>query len=254
MLVSAESGNVTVRSEAVAVALAPDAAKYRTRAAGRLDAAERAALKALLRRWLNVVIAAVMIIALLPLMVLIGILVKLTSPGPVLYTQARVGVDRRWNRLNNTNHRRVVDHGGQLFRIYKFRTMQVQQHGVQKWAARNDPRVTPIGRFLRRYRLDELPQLFNVLMGDMNIVGPRPEQPKIFAELRTVIPNYQERQRVLPGITGLAQVNQSYDTCAEDVKRKVQLDLEYIRRESPIEDLKILLYTLPAVVVKRGGW
>src|SRR5690606_4135766 len=155
MLVSAESGNARVRGEAVAVALTPDSAPYGARSAARARTIDRVALKSLLRRWLNVAIAAVMIVALMPLMVLIGILVKLTSPGPILYTQARVGVDRRWNRVNNTNHRRVVDHGGQLFRIYKFRTMYVQQHGVQKWASKNDPRVTPIGRFLRRYRLDE---------------------------------------------------------------------------------------------------
>jgi lipopolysaccharide/colanic/teichoic acid biosynthesis glycosyltransferase len=114
--------------------------------------------------------------------------------------------------------------------------------------------VTPIGRVLRRYRLDELPQLINVLLGDMNLVGPRPEQPRIFAELRDRIPHYERRQRVLPGITGWAQVNQPYDSCMDDVRRKIKYDLEYIERCSPLEDVKIILYTLPAVVVKRGGW
>jgi lipopolysaccharide/colanic/teichoic acid biosynthesis glycosyltransferase len=151
--------------------------------------------------------------------------------------------------------RRVIDYGGKLFRIYKFRTMFVVADGSdQKWAQQDDPRVTPLGRFLRRYRLDELPQLINVVMGDMNLVGPRPEQPRIFVELRNRIPDYERRQRVLPGITGWAQVNQPYDSCMDDVRRKVKYDLEYIDRCSPLEDLKIILYTLPAVVVKRGGW
>jgi lipopolysaccharide/colanic/teichoic acid biosynthesis glycosyltransferase len=96
--------------------------------------------------------------------------------------------------------------------------------------------------------------LINVLTGDMNLVGPRPEQPRIFAVLRETIPEYDRRQQVLPGITGWAQINQPYDSCMDDVRRKVEYDLEYIDRRSPLEDLKIILYTLPAVVVKRGGW
>jgi lipopolysaccharide/colanic/teichoic acid biosynthesis glycosyltransferase len=207
-----------------------------------------------IRRWLNVVLATVALILTLPLMIVIGILIRATSPGPILYTQPRVGVDRR-SRRGGQSARRVIDHGGRLFRIYKFRTMYVVPDGSsQLWASPDDPRVTPLGRFLRRYRLDELPQLVNVLMGDMNLVGPRPEQPRIFAELREKIPDYDRRQRVLPGITGWAQVNQPYDSCVDDVRRKVHYDLEYIDRCSPLEDLKIILYTVPAVVVKRGGW
>jgi lipopolysaccharide/colanic/teichoic acid biosynthesis glycosyltransferase len=133
--------------------------------------------------------------------------------------------------------------------------MRVGPDGApQKWATKDDPRVTPIGRFLRRYRLDELPQLFNVLLGDMNLVGPRPEQPRIFAVLRDQIPNYEARQRVLPGITGLAQVSQAYDTSTDDVRRKVGFDLQYIERQSPLEDLRIIALTLPAVVWKKTGW
>lgn len=207
------------------------------------------------RRGLNLLVAAVLLALTLPLMIVIGILIRLTSAGPILYTQPRVGVDRRTRRLGPEAARRVIDHGGRLFRIYKFRTMYVVlEGGEQKWAQPDDPRVTPIGRILRRYRLDELPQLFNVLVGDMNLVGPRPEQPRIFAELRERIPNYQRRQRVLPGITGWAQVNQPYDSCMDDVRRKIKYDLEYVERCSPLEDVKIILYTLPAVVVKRGGW
>jgi lipopolysaccharide/colanic/teichoic acid biosynthesis glycosyltransferase len=124
---------------------------------------------------------------------------------------------------------------------------------VQVWAKPNDARVTTIGRVLRKYRLDELPQLFNVLRGDMNIVGPRPEQPTLFMNLRSEINDYQLRQRVLPGITGWAQINQHYDQCVDDVRRKVRLDLEYLERKSALHDLWILLKTVPVIVFRRGA-
>ncbi|MDH3457051.1 MAG: sugar transferase, partial [Gemmatimonadota bacterium] len=111
----------------------------------------------------------------------------------------------------------------------------------------------PVGRFLRKYRLDELPQLLNVLRGDMNLVGPRPEQPEIFQELRHRVARYPERQRVLPGITGWAQVRHRYDTSIEDVKKKVEFDLEYIERCSAAEDAKIMLMTVPVMVFRRGA-
>jgi lipopolysaccharide/colanic/teichoic acid biosynthesis glycosyltransferase len=209
------------------------------------------------RRYLNVVCALVAFIVALPLMAIVALLVRLTSPGPVLYRQPRVGLDRRGDIpiSEEIASRRQIDHGGRLFWIYKFRTMHVAPpDAAQRWATRDDPRVTPIGRYLRRYRLDELPQLWNVLRGDMNLVGPRPEQPGIFAQLRGQIPHYDKRQRVLPGITGLAQISQPYDRCLDDVKRKVDFDLEYIGKVSPLQDLKILLGTLPAVVFRRGGW
>src|SRR5204862_4765752 len=115
----------------------------------------------------------------------------------------------------------------------------------QVWAVPDDDRVTPVGRVLRKFRLDELPQLINVLKGDMNIVGPRPEQPAIFVYLREQIEGYQRRQRVRPGITGWAQINLAYDQSVEDVRRKVALDLEYIHRQSALEDFKIMCRTLP---------
>jgi len=124
----------------------------------------------------------------------------------------------------------------------------------QVWASREDPRVTPIGRILRKYRLDELPQLINVLKGDMNIVGPRPEQPAIFATLREQIDQYTHRQKVLPGITGWAQINHHYDASIEDVRRKLRFDLEYIQRRSWWEDLKIMAKTLPVMIFRKGGW
>lgn len=114
--------------------------------------------------------------------------------------------------------------------------------------------MTPLGRWLRRTRLDELPQLFNVLRGDMNIVGPRPEQPGIFNLLRERIDRYGERQRVLPGMTGLAQISQDYDATIDDVRRKLQYDLAYIERRTVLEDLWIMVKTIPVVFRRRGGW
>jgi lipopolysaccharide/colanic/teichoic acid biosynthesis glycosyltransferase len=122
------------------------------------------------------------------------------------------------------------------------------------WATRGDPRVTLVGRFLRQYRLDELPQLINVIKGDMNIVGPRPERPTIFAELRTKVAGYSLRQRVRPGITGLAQINQHYDASLDDVRNKVRHDVEYVHRQGLAEDFRIMLKTFPVVLFRRGGW
>jgi lipopolysaccharide/colanic/teichoic acid biosynthesis glycosyltransferase len=205
-----------------------------------------------LRRALNVAVAAVALVVVLPLMLVIALAIKLTSPGPVLFRQTRVGLDRRQGQ--GGNWRRQVDYGGRLFTMYKFRTMHVQKRRVEVWARPDDDRVTPVGRVLRRYRLDELPQFFNVLRGEMNIVGPRPEQPGLFLELREQVDRYQERQRVLPGITGWAQVNQSYDQDLDDVRRKVRYDLEYAARSSALEDLRIMLRTLPVMIGGKGAW
>jgi lipopolysaccharide/colanic/teichoic acid biosynthesis glycosyltransferase len=207
-------------------------------------------------RLLNFVLALAALIILSPLLLIIALLVFVTSRGPVFYTQTRVGMDRREPLDPNQNHRRRLDIGGQPFTIYKFRTMRVdaEQGTGAVWAQPRDPRVTTIGRFLRQYRLDELPQLLNVLKGEMNIVGPRPERPTIFAELRERIAEYPLRQRAKPGITGLAQINHHYDHSLEDVRTKVQYDLEYIRRRSLLEDLRIMLKTLPVILLRRGGW
>jgi lipopolysaccharide/colanic/teichoic acid biosynthesis glycosyltransferase len=212
-------------------------------------------------RMLNVTVALVGIVATAPLMLFLAVLVKLTSPGPVLFTQQRVGVDQRSGPDRRRNGRaagagrRHRDRGGRIFTIYKFRTMTVSQQKDpdQVWARVDDPRITPVGAVLRKYRLDELPQLLNVLKGDMNIVGPRPEQPEIFEQLERKVNGYRLRQRVLPGITGWAQVNLHYDQCLEDVRRKVVLDLEYIERRSPAEDLRIMARTLPVMIGKKGG-
>ena len=207
-------------------------------------------------RAMNVIIAAVALFVALPLLLLIAVAIKLTSRGPVLYTQERVGLDRRLPGVDAGNHRRTVDLGGRPFTIYKFRTMRVdaEQGTGAVWATQNDPRITPVGRFLRQYRLDEIPQLLNVLRGEMNIVGPRPERPAIFAELRQHIAEYPLRQRAKPGITGLAQIYHHYDRSLDDVRTKVRFDLEYIRRQSLREDLRIMLRTIPVVFLRRGGW
>lgn len=206
------------------------------------------------QRALNVLVALVALVVLAPLMLMLAAVVKLTSPGPVFYTQTRVGVDRR--RKGGGNFRRRVDYGGRLFTIYKFRTMYVAQPGEanEVWATQDDPRITPVGRVMRELRLDELPQFLNVLKGDMNVVGPRPEQPKIFMKLRADIERYQERQRVLPGITGLAQVNHSYDQNVDDVRRKLFCDLQYSARISAIQDLRIMWQTVPVILFRKGGW
>ena len=208
------------------------------------------------RRVLNVVVSIIGIIVTFPLWVMIGFLIKLTSRGPVFHTQVRVGQDTRNSSTGPEDPRRRHDLGGKPFTIYKFRTMHAaaEQGTGAVWATKNDPRVTPIGRVLRQYRLDELPQLINVLKGEMNVVGPRPERPTIFAELRETIPDSRLRQRARPGITGLAQVRQQYDSCLEDVQRKVEFDLEYVQQQSFWQDLKIMIETIPVILLRKGGW
>jgi len=213
-------------------------------------------------RCLNVLVAGVGIVVLLPLMILIALAVRLTSPGPILYSQERVGRDRRRGPRRGKGKgdpdigQRENDAGGQVFTMYKFRTMNSDLTGKasrEVWASPLDRRITPVGSVLRAYRLDELPQLLNVLRGEMNVVGPRPEQPAIFRELRGRVARYPERQIVLPGITGWAQVNHAYDQSLDDVRRKVDFDLEYIRRRTPMEDLRIMVRTLPVMVGRRGA-
>jgi lipopolysaccharide/colanic/teichoic acid biosynthesis glycosyltransferase len=171
----------------------------------------------------------------------------------VLYRQLRVGLNRR-NLLDDddSSGRRVNDLGGRPFSICKFRTMytnaEIETGPV--WATPNDARTTRIGQVLRRTRMDEIPQFWNVLKGEMSVVGPRPERPTFVRHLRREVAGYQLRNRVRPGITGWAQVHQGYDTDLESVRRKVGYDLEYVRRQSLLFDLWIMFKTLP-VMVKR---
>lgn len=207
------------------------------------------------RRALNFCAATVLLVLTAPVVVVIAILIKLTSRGPVIYRQTRVGLDQRNSGERQNDPRRRLDLGGQPFSIFKFRTMWVgaEQSTGAVWASKGDPRVTPIGRILRQYRLDELPQLFNVLAGDMNLVGPRPERPAIVARLRREIPEYQQRHQILPGITGRAQITLQYDASLEDVRLKVEHDLEYIRCASVWEDIKIMGKTIPVMLFRRGA-
>ena len=226
-----------------------------------------------LERLVNLLVAGLALIVAAPMMLVIAIAIKLTSNGPVLYRQPRIGLNRRgvrvharrrsdtrwhlWARfLALHDDQRAQDLGGEIFMIYKFRTMceDAERDTGAVWAVQNDPRSTRIGCFLRKFRLDELPQLFNVLEGDMNIVGPRPERPSIFARLSEEIENYPLRQRTKPGITGWAQIHLMYDSCVDDVRKKVQYDLEYLRQKSLMRDLKIIAKTLPSVLFKRRGW
>ncbi|MDT8368303.1 MAG: sugar transferase [Longimicrobiales bacterium] len=219
------------------------------------DAPSRCLPRERVRRILNVLVALIGIVLTIPVMILLAILVKLDSPGPVLFTQPRVGIDRRSGPATERDlARRRFDAGGRLFRIYKFRTMTVSEaNPTERWASPEDPRITRLGRILRLTRLDELPQLFNVLRGEMNVVGPRPEQPTIFVELRDELSGYSRRQSVLPGITGLAQVNNGYDQSLDDVRRKLAYDLDYISARSTTTDLGIMLRTFPVMVLKIGA-
>lgn len=208
-----------------------------------------------LRLRLNKIMAGVALVLLSPLLLAIAVVIKLTSKGPIIYSQPRIGLDRRRDDTRSNRHR-VQDLGGSPFRIYKFRTMTVdaEKESGAVWAQENDPRVTLFGKILRKSRLDELPQLFNVLRGEMSMVGPRPERPAIFADLKNKVPTYQYRQLTRPGITGLAQINQQYDQNLDDVRRKVAYDLEYIKHQSMLEDLRIMVKTIPVVLFRRGGW
>ena len=209
-------------------------------------------------RAMNIAIAGTALVVLSPVMLLVAVAVWLHSPGPVIYMQTRVGLDRRrrTRRSDELYDRRMFNLGGRPFRIYKFRTMRADAERASgaRWATRNDPRVTTLGRVLRNTRLDELPQLINVLRGDMNLVGPRPERPSIFVRLSESIEQYPQRQRSKPGITGWAQINHAYDSCIDDVKTKVRYDLEYLQRQGIAQDLLIIAKTVPVMLFRRGGW
>ena len=176
---------------------------------------------------LEFAIALVLLVLSAPLILVVAVLVKLTSPGPAFYSQVRLGK------------------GGQAFKLHKIRTMR---HDCEKatgprWAVPGDPRVTPLGRFLRRTHLDELPQLWNVLRGEMSLVGPRPERPEFVPNLERLIPHYGDRLLVRPGVTGLAQVQLPADTDLASVRRKLAYDLYYIRHLNLWLDLRLMFCT-----------
>ncbi len=189
-----------------------------------------------LKRMLDLIVALAAIAVLAPVMLLVALIVKLESRGPILYSQERLG------------------RFGKPFLIYKFRSMCVDAEvsGPQWASSRSDPRLTRIGGFLRYSHLDELPQLLNVLTGDMSLVGPRPERPIFATELTRQIDRYDERLLIKPGMTGLAQVHYRYDTSIADVKRKLRFDLLYVRRMCITLDLRILFWTVGVVATGKG--
>jgi lipopolysaccharide/colanic/teichoic acid biosynthesis glycosyltransferase len=181
----------------------------------------------------DVVLAALMLAAALPVILVCMLLVRLTSAGPAIYTQTRVG------------------RGGRVFTLYKIRTMchDCESLTGPRWCMPGDPRITPVGWWLRKLHLDELPQLVNVLRGDMSLIGPRPERPEIVRKLRQIVPGYDRRHVVKPGITGFAQVHLPPDSCIRSVKNKLVYDLFYIRRRS----FGLELYILGATALKLIG-
>ncbi|MEZ6054675.1 MAG: sugar transferase [Planctomycetaceae bacterium] len=223
----------------------------------------------LCKRLTDIAVSSVALIILLPVMVVVALLVKLTSPGKTIFQQTRVGLnlrdfdDRRQENGAAPAHlgeRRTsqVDRRGNFtygrhFTLYKFRTMRedAEKDGAQ-FAVKGDSRVTPIGGFLRKTRLDELPQLWNVLKGEMSLVGPRPERPEFISELSNHIPNYLQRLGLKPGLTGVAQVVNGYDNDIESFRRKVAFDLLYLQNCCLRNDLKILFKTIGVVVHRQG--
>lgn len=204
---------------------------------------ERAAWQSLpwsdtwLKRGCDLVGAAVGLVIVAPLMGLVALAVRLTSEGPVLYCQTRVG-----------KH-------GVPFTIWKFRTMTVQAEadGRARWAQEHDPRVTRVGARLRQWRLDELPQLWNIIRGEMSLVGPRPERPEFVDELSRAVPGYDRRHTIKPGLTGWAQVQFRYGASVDDARIKLRYDLDYVERQSWAFDFKIVWATVGVVLTGFGA-
>jgi sugar transferase (PEP-CTERM system associated) len=190
-----------------------------------------------LHRLFDLAAGTALLLVTLPVLLLTAIAIKLDSAGPVFYRQERVG------------------RGGRPFLVIKFRSMRVDAEAAGRpvWASRHDPRVTRVGRFIRRVRIDEIPQVFNVLRGEMAFVGPRPERPAFVEQLRRAIPHYDDRAIVKPGITGWAQVNYPYGASVEDARMKLSYDLYYIRRRSLFLDLLIVLATVRVVLFQEGS-
>lgn len=201
------------------------------------DGGRRTQLDIFVKRAIDIGASLILLAVALPFIIVAGILVYLTSRGPILFKQDRVG---RY---------------GKVFRLLKLRTMRVdaEQDGVPQWATENDPRVTLVGRFLRATRIDELPQIFNVLVGDMSFVGPRPERPYFVETLTKELPYYVERHAVKPGITGWAQVRYPYGASVDDAREKVQYDLYYIKNYSVFLDLLILFQTVRVILFSTGS-
>ena len=192
--------------------------------------------RAAIWRTLEIILTVLAILVVIPLFVLTAFAVAVSSPGPIFYIQERVGAQ------------------GRPFQLIKFRSMRVNaEDGGAQWATCHDPRVTSVGRFLRLTRFDELPQLFNVLEGSMSLIGPRPERPIFVEQLRKVIPHFDDRTLIRPGITGWAQVNYRYCASVEDAREKLAYDLYYLRYRSAWLNLKIILLTIGVMCSKAGS-
>jgi sugar transferase (PEP-CTERM system associated) len=188
------------------------------------------------RRMLSLMAAGLLFILAAPILLIVAILIKLDSKGPIFYTQDRVGMN------------------GRNFKMIKFRTMRTDAEAAGvKWAQKDDPRVTRLGKYLRRFRVDELPQILNVLKGEMGVVGPRSERPEFVARLRNQIPYYELRTLVPPGITGWAQIRYPYAASLEEAREKLQYDLYYVKHLSVFLDLVILFHTAKVVLFGRGA-
>lgn len=200
-----------------------------------------------------------------PLFIILPILIKLDSPGPVFYRQSRVGHNRRRRERRACNgpglgrawrERRRHDLRGRPIEVIKFRTMvaDAEKKCGPVWATKNDPRITRLGMLLRKTRLDEIPQFINVFLGQMSLVGPRPERPMFVEELSSQVENYDQRLIVKPGLTGLAQIESGYDSSVSSVVRKVHYDLQYIQNWSLWQDVKIMLRTVLVVITGKGAF
>ena len=193
-------------------------------------------LSGVARRGLDVLGSLLLLILTLPLLVVVMGLIKLDSRGPLLYRQERIGLH------------------GRIFTLLKLRSMRADaETDGPRWAAEHDTRVTRVGVFIRAFRIDELPQLLNVLRGEMSLVGPRPERPFFAEQLAQVIPQYDRRTDILPGITGWAQVNYQYGASVEDAQVKLSYDLHYLRHRSLLLDLRILVATVRVVMLRVGA-
>lgn len=222
-------------------------------------------VKKLIKRSIDIAGAAVGLLLTFPVFIILPVLIKLDSVGPAFYAQVRVGVnrrkrDRRYCQRSDVADRRArerrrEDLMGRPFKVIKFRTMaqDAERKCGPVWATQNDPRVTRFGKLLRKTRLDEIPQFINVLKGDMSLVGPRPERPNFVRDLSVRVNDYNGRLTVKPGLTGLAQVENGYDSSVASVTQKVRLDLEYIRNWSVWGDVKILFKTLVVVFTGKGA-
>ena len=203
------------------------------------DGFHESAFRRVIKRTFDIVIVLLLLPIALPLMLLstIAIITESRGRGPILYRQTRVKQD------------------GRLFQIYKFRSMvtDAEKDGVARWASKNDSRITWVGSIMRTLRFDELPQLFNVLKGDMSFVGPRPERPEFVEQLTEKFPYYEERHRVKPGLTGWAQIRYPYGNTDEDGLQKLQFDLYYVKNFSIFLDLLILLQTAEVVMLGKGA-